>query len=404
MAVIRRKRKAKDPVGRGILYAVFGIFFIVGGAIALPLTVMPWKMHLASAEWERVPCRVLSAEVRSHRGSKGGHTYSVDVSFAYERDGRERRSDNYSFFTGSSSGRSSKEARVREILADPAPTCLVDPADPDNAVFTREIGALAILTLVPLVFVLVGGVGLLATFRASLRAAAAPPAARGPGSRIGVPPAPPVRARDGFHDLSAAGSPLPLFIVLALFALGWNGVVGVALHALATGAFDDASLFAGLFLVPFVLAGIALLGLAAHAFLSLFNPRLRLALSAGRLLPGEEFTLRWAIDRPGRVAKLALTLELRETVVTWGTDHSYQTRTRVLASLPVVETTQAREIARGDRRALIPADADPVVSEPERKIAWHLKVAGEIPKWPDLALDFELPVAPSAAPGDEASR
>lgn len=389
------RMRGNHPAGRGILYFVFGVFLLVGIAVSIPLTFLPWKQHLDAANWERVPCRVISAEVRSHRGDKGGTTYSVDVEFAYERDGREYRSTRASFFSGSTSGRESKETQARAILADPSPTCLVNPADPDDAVFDRSLGPLAFLSLLPLLFALIGGTGLFFTIRAS-RASPASARAAHPASRAPRPPSggrPADRASDGFFDLSSATRPLPLFLLLLFFTIAWNGILAVALTSLFTGAFDDATPFVGLFMIPFVLAGVGLLGFTLHTFLSIFNPNLRLAISRDRLVPGEEFSLRWSIDRPERVRTLTIVLEKRETISSWDTDNNHHTKTRVLVSTPVVDSSQPREFSRGERRAEIPADGEPVSAASDRKVAWYLKVSGEIPRWPDLSHDFELPVA-----------
>jgi predicted nucleic acid-binding protein len=81
-------------------------------------------------------------------------------------------------------------------------------------------------------------------------------------------------------------------VAATVFAVIWNTIVGiVAVMALK----DGAGLFA-LFLVPFVLAGVAVVGIAVHSALALFNPRVVLTLSRPAARPGERLTLTWGIE------------------------------------------------------------------------------------------------------------
>lgn len=146
------------------IYVFFGIFFLVGSILPGFMMGVPlWRIERAK-NWAKVPCRIESSNVLRHRGDKTD-TYSVDILYAYEVGGKGYKSNRYKFMGGSSSGQSSKREIVDRYPPGLETVCFVNPDDPYDAVlnrgFTRDIW----FGLFPLIFLIVGSVGLAVTIK-----------------------------------------------------------------------------------------------------------------------------------------------------------------------------------------------------------------------------------------------
>jgi hypothetical protein len=90
---------------------------------------------------------------------------------------------------------------------------------------------------------------------------------------------------------------------------------------------------------------------------------------------------------------LTITLEgQEEATYRRGTDT--HTDTEVFASLPLVETRNDWEIPRGSAEVVIPDDTMHSLEADNNKIVWLLKIAGDIPRWPDVDESLPLTVRP----------
>ena len=148
-----------SQMGRWGLAAFFGVFLLVGAGAFYAIGVRPMLKIQEARHWATVPCTVVSSNVRSHSGSKGGTTYSVDILYRYEVDGREYRSNQYEFMGGSSSGYDGKAAIVHQFPPGMKATCYVNPSDPTEAVLEREFTTEMLWGLFPLIFFFVGAGG-----------------------------------------------------------------------------------------------------------------------------------------------------------------------------------------------------------------------------------------------------
>jgi hypothetical protein len=109
-ASIARKAKRTGANSAGALFG--GIFSLVGAGLLYGLTIHPALKVATARSWNEVPCEIVRSNVGQHRGSKGGTTYSVDITYSYRVEGREYRSDRYEFLGSSSSGYNGKAAVV----------------------------------------------------------------------------------------------------------------------------------------------------------------------------------------------------------------------------------------------------------------------------------------------------
>lgn len=404
-AISRRKQGS----GAGCLALFFGLFLLAGLGL-LPFLGRPVVQAIGARSWPEVPCTILESRVESHSGDDST-TYSVEVRYEYEVDGRLYRSDRYRFMGGSSSGYDGKAEVVAGLPAGSRKVCYVDPKDPSRAVLDRSLGAWVLLSLIPLLFIAVGLAGVVSSVRKAWRGRGRPAEAPVPGGivfsdleahRTWLPePRGAAKRRDAVAagddriDLEPAVGPIGKLVGITFVALFWNGIVSVFLKQVLAGwrsGQGDGCLT--LFLVPFVVIGIGLLLAIPYQILALFNPRPHLSLDRSRLRPGEPARLSWRFSGAvGRIRRLKISIEGREEAsyrrgTTTHTDRS------TFATLVLFDGDQPGAFGSGEVEVVIPAGSMHSFAASHNKIVWKLMISGEIARWPDVGEEFELVVLP----------
>jgi len=138
----------------GVLFSL--VFTVVGSVLLYTFLLRPCFKILSARHWPAVPCVILSSDVRSHRDSGHGATYSVNILYGYEFGGREFKANRYDFMGGSSSGSGAKYSIVAQHPPGSRTVCYVNPADPAEAVLKRGFTPTMWLGLIPF-FVCAGG-------------------------------------------------------------------------------------------------------------------------------------------------------------------------------------------------------------------------------------------------------
>jgi hypothetical protein len=287
--------RATSRMGARTALVFFSIFLAVGAGLLYALLIRPVYEVLQAKHWVQVPCVVISSEVQRHSGNHGD-TYSVNIFYSYELIGHEYKANRYDFMGGSSSGYGSKRQIVDQHPPGSRSICFVNPNDPTEAVLERGFIPTMWLGLLPLLFVLVGVAGLTSTLRRGGSSALT-------GRRTGQTGlfAPPYSSPASGLDsapvvLKPRATPLTKLIVIALFALFWNGMVWVFLASALRGSHSSGwHWFPVLFMVPFVLVGLGLLGLGGYLFLALFNPRPHLTVTPGAVPLGGTLQVQWEL-------------------------------------------------------------------------------------------------------------
>ena len=140
------KRKAAPMTkGAACMLLVFGmVFFSVGGFACWSLCIHPLHGWLISANWESLPAKIVSSELDSHRGAKGGATYCIHIQYVYKVDGIPYTGSRYDFFR-SDMHTNIGVSKMRDIVSSMPKgkeiTCLVNPKNPNDSVITREFPA-----------------------------------------------------------------------------------------------------------------------------------------------------------------------------------------------------------------------------------------------------------------------
>ncbi len=409
---------SKSPVlGMTVL---FGAFLAMGGLFLYLSVIRPLVAIHAARSWPAVTCTVVSSAVRTHPGSSGRHssgpTYSMDVLFTYRFHGRMYQSDRFDFSTGSSSDYGRWVRLVRQYPAGAHRTCYVNPANPLEAVLSRQFNEPIWVVLLVSLFPLVGlagltGTGIYTVRRWRRRAGAVVDGYGGAGAGGRAPSAalsaPAAGAADSpaFSDGPVAlkrDNPrwlVPVFLLV--FAAGWNGMVYGFLVpqvvSLWRGGPGWGWLAAGgltLFAVPFILVGLATAGGAGYMVLTLFNPRCWVTVSRRSAPLGGQVQVQWRMaGNLGRLRRVQVYLTGTESAE-FQRGTSTVTDTRVFARIPLAELTDPAQFGSGEVTAQIPGDTMHSFEAPHNQIKWEVVVHGEIPHWPDVKEAFAVTVTP----------
>ncbi|MEO8504872.1 MAG: DUF3592 domain-containing protein [Acidobacteriota bacterium] len=399
-------------MGCGI--AAFSIFAIFGLAFLIPIFAVPAWRVLQARSWHEAECSIRSSAVGGHSSDKGAATYSVDLVYSYEVDGHTYTGNRYQFMTGSSSGRSAKEAAVAALQPGTVTRCYVDPADPTSAVIDRGFAPMMWFGLIPLLFVVIGVGGMVAVVVATRRGSrqqgveqwlpgmkaatsgtAAAIADLGLGMRGALPELSEARV------LEPSQGPFAKLGCTVLIALFVNGLVGTffwkgVLEPMQTGGSTDGCVT--LILIPFGLLALMLLLSVPYQLLACFNPRPRLELLPGVLQPGKAARLRWHFTgSTGRLTRVAVSIEGTESA-THRVGTSSTTSNSVFWRQTILEATRPEEIINGGEIAIsVPDSLVPSFDSSNNKVVYKMKVTGAIARWPDVNEEFEIQMAPEGA-------
>ena len=398
---IPTKRKAQ--LGKFAPVFFFGLFALVGGLLGYFVTVKPALLFYDARSWPEVPCEILSSKVGVHSDSDGS-TYSIDVEYRYTVDGREYRSDRYDIFGGSSSGRKGKEDVVAQYPSGSKAICFVNPKDPTEAMLDRKPSLFWLIGLIPGLFFIVGIGGIFGTLRSALKSSGGVklPGTSSTPSIPGVPILPPTMSRGvgvltsgGTMELASSASPLTKLAGAMFICVFWNGITGVFVwFAAQSWIKGKPEIFLTLFITPFVLIGLALIGGVGYTLLNLFNPRVRLTISDTSPALGGKINLGWQFSGAvGRLQSLKIQLEGREEArYRRGTDTVIDRH--VFFRIPVFETSDPRLIAQGQAQFTVPENLMHTWDGGNNKIVWELKLRGDIPRFPDVHEEYPMTILP----------
>ena len=244
--------------------------------------------------------------------------------------------------------------------------------------------AFHLLGLLPLLFVIVGA-AVASWSRKQLRAQPVP----------GAPDPDTVEPADVPVQLKPQLSPVGKVFGTLFFALFWNGIVSIFVwQAWKTWQAGDPDWFLTIFMVPFVLVGLAAFVAVGYMALALANPRPRITLSSGRTCLGDRLRIDWRFTGQScRLHHLRIFIEGREEATyRRGTD-TYTDR-EVFATLTLVDTANDWEIPKGSAEVTVPDDTMHSLNAPSNKIIWEIKVEGEIDRWPDVNQNFPIQIRP----------
>ena len=385
---------------------IFGIPFFLFGAIGLYFVgIRPISQTLDARQWVETPAEVVKSEVQSRRDSDGGTTYRAHIEYSYEWEGRTYQSDRHRFSKVWTSPARGPRQTVQQYPVGHQFTAYVNPQNPEEAVIDRSLQWITFLFigLTGLFCVIGAGIFIFALRRiikgrsqdssSSYDLESQPIAAD--RYAPGTIPEPRPAGADGRVFLPSDISRWGKVIGTLAITLFWNGIVSVFLfQAFASLGDGDPEYFLFLFLIPFVLIGLFLIGAFFYSFLGAFNPRVELWIRPGRARPGRPFTLGWSFTGPvGRLTDFTIRLEGREEVhYRQGTrnvveDHCFYNQ-------DLVHLEDSMSISSGQTEVALPPEAIHSLCAPNNRIIWQFVIHGRIKKWPDILTQHPFTLLP----------
>lgn len=368
------------------LLVFFSMFLLVGSILFVLLSALPIYRSQKSKSWPQAECTITKSAVGSHQGDDGT-TYSIDIEYDYEYGGKTYHSDRYSFWSGSSSGRQGKQAVVSAHPVGSKHKCHVNPAKPTMAVLHREPTSAMYFSLFTLVFVLVGGGGIIGVLLYKPK----PPSETSwlPDQDTDSAPS------EGPVTLKPESSPLVQFLVLLGVTLFWCGIVSVfTFQEIAAFKRGNPEWFLSLFMIPFQLIGLVLTVITFMTFLTIFNPVPVLQVNNTQLALGDTLEVEWSFEgRTSSIRRLQLTLVGTESAQ-YRRGTSTYTDESIFFQTDLYDTTNPVEIAKGAAKLDVPVTTMHSFDGGHNSIEWTLKIHGDIGFWPDVDTSFPLVINP----------
>jgi hypothetical protein len=360
----------------------------------------PLRNAFGSLRWQATPCTIIRSEVVQRAGA-----WQPDIRYRIVRDDQRITHTRIYFLDDSPKSQAEAQALVDRYPTGTRQMCYVNPRT-GQAVLERGLKPRLLISLIPITLALIGGVGLLwrllDTIRPRHRAPTAP-------TTLNQPPLVADKRRPDGPVVLAAGIPVTrrgrsgvgALIAVLLFGAFWNFIISFLVREVLRQWKDGVpgchGWFLSLFAIPFVAVGLVFLVLPFYFFLKLFNARPTIGFSSGAVPLGESIEIAWSFSgRYDRIHRLRLIVEAREEATyVRGTDTTTDRETFYTRTL--VDVTRPEEVRFGKTTLSIPVDTAPSFASRNNKIVWHLRVIGEIRRWPNVEEDFEFTVLPIPA-------
>ena len=366
---------------------LFSILFLMGSSFGWVMVGRPLYKIEQSKDWKRVPCVITTSRVKSSSGSKGSTTYRVDMTFRYRFNGIEYDGGSYDFMTGSDGDRQSKFGVTWRYPVGTQTHCYVNPDTPSEAVISREYNGPLWSVFLVAVFVLVGAGGVIVTLFAKKRKHVYQNADEPNLDTLG----------NGETVLKMKSSPMKNFIGILFAAAFWNGIVSIfvtkAVESWGTGHVEW---LMSIFMIPFVLVGLGLIGGVIYYFIALFNSRVTVSVSNARPRLGEKITLTWRIANSSKVDKLQIYLQGVESATynSGGKNNNRTTTTSIFEQITVMDTDRREAIHAGKALVAIPQNTMHSFDASNTKITWQFALHGDIKRRPDIKGEYVINVLP----------
>lgn len=142
---------------------------VLGGLVSFyKLSIAPVLRARAAQDWQAKPCKIETSEVAtvehrswSNRRSTTSTSYRANLVYLYDLGGHEHRGNQYNFSSNETYDYSSRANIVNQYHVGNKATCYVNPDDPDDAVLSCSYDNNYLLEAVPLILMMIGGIGLL---------------------------------------------------------------------------------------------------------------------------------------------------------------------------------------------------------------------------------------------------
>lgn len=418
----RTGSKTLGSAGEALFFASFFLVGCLGVVVLFATLVIPeWRTN---HEFVRHQCVVRETRLAEKDGDDG-LLYRPEVKVEYQIKGQTYRVWAYDTWTldrdsGFSSDKEEQLAILQRFAPDPQRTydCWYDPAEPSRVVLVRGSHVWIWLTfIVPICFILIGGIGLVYTAlswgasaerRAALvkRAAELTPfdtSGRAKSKFPNVPDSDKITDSPGTtlaFRLPVAIASIWGLLALLFAAVLWNSVVAMfVLVAINNHLQGTPDWLLTCFTIPFVLLGIGLIVFFVRQSLIAtgIGPTL-VEISDHPLYPGGRYRL--FLQQAGRLRMNSLHVLLvceEEATYRHGTDTRTETRRvyeQTLFELARFEVQHGMPFET-QCDVELPAEAMHSFKSDHNEINWKILVKGNVSRWPDFERSFPVIVYPT---------
>ncbi|MCA9394233.1 MAG: DUF3592 domain-containing protein [Candidatus Omnitrophica bacterium] len=374
----RFQQTAKTELGKGTSLGgvLFGLpFFLAGMGIMIFMCIVPVVKSVLAMSWERIPATVTESQMKTNYDSDG-NTYKAVIKFRYRYQGQEYESDSYDFISFvSTSDRKGVQRKLDAAPVGSEQSAYVNPGRPDEAVLSVRLSWFYLFTFIfGAIFAAVGG-GIIFAMLTGFRP--------GKVSKRAVPQ--PRDLTSGPVLLkSRSGGPMLRFVGILIFTAIWCGVVYLLFQKDAPGLFKGIFGFFGLLMI---LA-------TGHAFLALFNPRVRLETESKYVPVGGTLAVNWLLTGNGNKIKEFTVSLVGQEEATYRRGTSTYTDRETFYEHNLVDHASGA-VGGGNVTLKVPDGTMYTWKASNNKIVWLIKVNGVIEKWPDIKEEYEIEVIPA---------
>lgn len=371
---------AKTELSKGTSLGgvLFGLpFFLAGMGVMIFMCIVPMVKSVLAMNWERIPATVTESRMKTNYDSDG-NTYKAIIKFRYRYQGREYESDSYDFISFVST--SDRKGVQRKLDAAPAgsdQTAYVNPGNPEEAVLSVRLSWFYLFGfLFGGIFAAVGG-GIIFAMLTGYR----------PGKVRKRTATLPRETTPGPMILkSRSGGPVGRFIGILIFTVLWCGVVYFLFQQDAPGFFK----------AVFGFFGVVMILVTGHAFLALFNPRLRMEAENREVPVGGSLAVNWMLSGSSNKIKEFTVSLVGQEEATYRRGTSSYTDRETFFEHKLLDLQSGGGAGGGNVTLKIPERTMYTWKAPNNKIVWLLKVKGVIEKWPDIKEEYEIQVVPAS--------
>jgi hypothetical protein len=384
------KKKKETQMGNGCV-VLFGLPFFLIGFILFCWGISMFYTWQRSGNWERIPARIMSAEIKTNYDSDGD-TYSIKGSYRYNYKGKEYTSYKIEIETGSTSAYDEKHEMLEKmqhaIKNETTIDAYVNPDNPDEAILFRKISmGMIIVPCVGFLFSLVGLgiiIGGIRSYKDDQKKKVL----------LNKHPGRPWKADSRWRGFNITTSELGSLIAVWIFAAIFSLFVSVFIVAFLNDS--NVSFIAWGIVSIFAMFALLIVYSAIHKTLAYFKyGESQMVLQQIPLVPGSEFKA--VIILPKGIAPgTKIDLEFFcESCLTTGSGKHRSTKTSLLHKEKATKVTDRNKRINGRLivpiEFLVPEDASPDSPLTNPSIEWKLKAVAEVPGV-DYEATFPLPV------------
>ncbi len=390
-------RKTKKPIlsskankkGNKLVGVLFGLFFCgIGSLFCYMAGIKPLLQSIESRSWSQVECVITESFIERNIDSDGD-TYRPVIRFQYTFDGRNYTGDDYQHMTSSSSSKKEEQKVVNNYPVGNETTCWVNPEDPKQAVIDNGIPSI-VYFVIPFmsIFIIIGATVAFFSIRKKN-----PNGSQLSNRRQSKNSAP--KHAIGETEIKPTTGRIAKVVVIFIFALFWNTIIGFALWDTTNGfkaPFSFSSI--GFFLIPFILIGILLIVALVYQILALRNPKFEVILSEGNPELGEVIRVHWrGIGSLRRLDDLRITLQGQERA-TYRRGTDTRTDSCVFHKEVLFETKEPTAHSSHFLDFSIPTTSMHSFKANNNEILWQIIIEADIHRWPDINEDYKFNVRP----------